>query len=196
MRNVRNSDECADVRGMAAVARHRHASIMRHLHPPHRHTLVGTTLLLLTCLVGACADASLCGPPRATVTRIIDGDTIELDSGETVRYLLVNAPETTSGKNECYGAKAVSFNSDLVLGKTVTLRYDSSACTDRFARLLAYVTVDGVDVNAALVERGYACVLHIPPGGDARAAEFTELAAAAKAAQRGLWGECKPAPCQ
>ncbi|MBP9085523.1 MAG: thermonuclease family protein [Kofleriaceae bacterium] len=147
-----------------------------------------------TVLTGCASEGSTCGPSTGVVARVIDGDTIELETGEKIRYLLVNAPETTGGKNECYGQNASQFNSDLVLGKTVELRYDS-VCTDRFGRLLAYVSVAGAEVNTTLVERGYVCVLHIPPDGDARAAEFKALEAAAKQQLRGLWGACSPIPC-
>jgi len=55
--------------------------------------------------------------------------------------------------------------------------------------------VEALEEPTLLVERGYACVLHIPPDGDDRAAEFTALEAAARAAHRGLWGACDPIPC-
>ena len=142
----------------------------------------------------ACGSGSDCGPREATVDRVIDGDTIVLSSGIKIRYLLINAPEITDGHNDCYGANAARFNSDLVLGKTVQLTYDV-ACQDMFGRTLAYATVDDQDVNRLLVERGYACVLHIPPDGDARAAEFEAVQADARAARRGLWGACDPIPC-
>lgn len=142
-------------------------------------------------LVGCGEPATACGAREAAVERVIDGDTIELAGGLHVRYLLVNAPETTG----CYAANATRFNADLVLGKTVELEPDGP-CLDAFGRALAYVTVDGRDVNRLLVERGYACVLHIPPGGDARSAEFKAVEAAARAAGRGLWGACAPVPCR
>ena len=144
--------------------------------------------------LGGCDGGSRCGATAAEVARIIDGDTIELASGERVRYLMVDAPETTGGKDECYGANAVTFNTDLVLGKTVELRHDRE-CRDAFGRTLAYVTVAGQEVNALLVERGYACALHIPPNGDDRAAVFAALEDAARRARRGLWGACDPVPC-
>ncbi|MDB4953394.1 MAG: thermonuclease family protein [Myxococcales bacterium] len=128
------------------------------------------------------------------MTRVIDGDTVELASGAKIRYLLVNTPEITNGHDDCYGANAAQFNSDLVLGKTVELRYDVQ-CTDRFDRTLAYVSIDGREVNTLLVERGYGCVLHIPPDGDDRADELLAVQAEARAASRGLWGVCHPAPC-
>ena len=111
-----------------------------------------------------------------------------------IRYLLVNASEITNGHDDCYGANAARFNSDLVLGKKVQLSYDVE-CTDTFGRTLAYVTVDGEDVNRLMIERGYACVLHIPPGGDAGADELEALQSAARTARRGLWGACEPIPC-
>ncbi|MBA3453470.1 MAG: thermonuclease family protein [Deltaproteobacteria bacterium] len=137
---------------------------------------------------------SECGPTEGVVERIIDGDTIELVGGARIRYLMVNTPETTGGKNECYGSNAVTFNTDLVLGKTVQIDYDVE-CTDRFDRTLAYVSVGGQEVNSLLLERGYACLLHIAPNGDDRLAEFKALESAAKLRNAGLWGACSPIPC-
>jgi len=141
----------------------------------------------------ACGGEPRCGPDQAVVERVIDGDTI-VAGGATIRYLLVDAPEI-SGEAGCYGSNAAKFNTDLVLGQNVQLTYEP-ACQDRFGRTLAYVTVAGQDVNRLLVERGYACVLHIPPDGDDRAAEFAAVEAAARAARRGLWGACDPVPCK
>lgn len=146
-------------------------------------------------VLAACGQPeSKCGPREAVVSRIIDGDTIELASGEKIRYLMVNTPETTGGKNECYGSNAVTFNTDLVLGKTVELDYDVE-CTDRFDRTLAYVTVDGQEVNSLMIERGFACLLHIAPNGDDRLDEFQRLETDARNLNRGLWGACDPIPC-
>ena len=151
-------------------------------------------LALLALVAAGCGGGSDCGPSHGTVDRVIDGDTIVLTTGEKIRYLLINAPETTNGHMDCYGANATQFNSDLVLGKTVQLTYDV-VCDDMYGRLLAYVSVDGTEVNSLMVERGYACVLHIPPDGDSRADEFEQLQADARAAGRGLWGACNPIPC-
>ena len=146
-------------------------------------------------LAGCSEPGAACGPREAIVERVIDGDTIAVSGDVRIRYLLVDAPETTGGRSDCYGANATQFNTDLVLGKTVQLAYDV-ACEDAFGRTLAYVAVGGQDVNQLLVERGYACVLHIPPDGDARAAEFQAAETAARAARRGLWGACDPIPCR
>jgi len=154
--------------------------------------------LLALGLLGAAAcgggSGSDCGPSEGLVTRVIDGDTVVLETGVKIRYLMVNAPETTNGHDDCYGSNASTFNTDLVLNKTVQLSYDVQ-CEDMFGRTLAYVSVDGQEVNKLLVERGFACVLHIPPNGDDVVDEFKALEDAAKAANRGLWGACSPIPC-
>jgi micrococcal nuclease len=151
--------------------------------------------VIVLLLLGACTAASPCGPPEGTVSRVIDGDTVVLASGVKLRYLLIDAPETTDGHHDCYGANATAANTQLVLGKRVTLGYDVG-CSDKYGRTLAYVTADGIDVNAYLIARGYACLLHIPPDGDDRAAEFAALEAQAKAARLGLWSACDPIPCE
>lgn len=146
---------------------------------------------LALVLLAACSG----GPDTATVTRIIDGDTIELEGGERVRYLMVNTPETTGGKNECYGSNSVQFNTDLVMNKTVELRYDVEK-TDQFGRTLAWVTVDGVEVNREIISRGFGCLLHIPPNGNDRLDEFEMLEQTARLSMKGLWGTCQPdIPC-
>ena len=97
----------------------------------------------------------------ATVVRIIDGDTIDVDiNGETqrIRYIGVNTPE----RDEICYAEATAANRDLVEGKRVRLEKDQSE-TDRFDRLLRYVYVGDTFVNAALVQSGYAEAVSYPP---------------------------------
>lgn len=153
--------------------------------------------LLLALPATACSlpgEGSTCGPTEGVVARVIDGDTVELETGETVRYLMVDTPESVNGATDCFGSDSAAYNRQLVLGQPVTLRYDVE-CEDRFGRLLAYVSLDGVELNTRLVEFGYACVLHIPPNGDDRVDEFEALEAAARAAGRGLWGACEVVTC-
>ena len=128
-------------------------------------------LLLLAPASIGCSGTGPCGSNEAKVTRVVDGDTIELDDGRKIRLLLVDTPETTNGHNDCYGTNAAQFTSDLVLNKTVQLDFDVE-CQDRYMRTLAYVTVNGQEVNTLIVQRGYGCVLHISPDGDSRVDEF------------------------
>lgn len=138
-----------------------------------------------------------CGPTTGVVTAVLDGDTIELDSGARVRYLLIDTPEVGGEGSDCWGPQASEFNAMMVLGETVHLDYDA-VCRDKYHRLLAYVTIDGrddVEINRTLLEQGYACLLHIPPNGNDRVAEYQALEDAAKQAEVGMWGACATVAC-
>ena len=161
------------------------------------------TVALFALLLVACegsgdgegsAEGSSCGPSTAVVKRVIDGDTVELEDGSRVRYLMIDTPESTNGKDDCFGTEATDLNRMLVEGKEVTLHYDVE-CTDIYDRLLAYIEVNGREINSLMVERGAACVLHIPPNGEDRVDEFEALEAEAREALVGLWGACEDVTC-
>lgn len=146
-------------------------------------------------LAGGCGPPpSKCGAATGLVLSVVDGDTVTLEGGVKIRYTLVDTPELS--KNECFATQARDFNRTQVLGQAVSLKYDEAQCQDRFGRTLAFVTnaETGIEVNSLLVKQGYGCVLHIPPAGNDRAAEFKALEAEAKGARRGVWG-CTPVPC-
>ena len=118
----------------------------------------------------------------ATVTNIIDGDTIDVSingSEYRVRYVGINTPE----RDEVCFQEASNANAALVQGQTVTLVRDSSE-TDRFGRLLRYVYVNGVNVNAELVRTGFAEAVEYPPD-TAQTASFRDLEAQAQATNSG-----------
>lgn len=143
---------------------------------------------------GSDETGSPCGPTHATVDWVIDGDTIVLTSGEHVRLILVDTTEITNDKNECWGENAHQFTIGLVEGREVDLEYDVE-CTDQYGRLLAYVSVDGNEVNRALLEQGQACLAYFPPDGQDRVIEYQELETAARQAGLNMWGACDPVPC-
>jgi len=133
-------------------------------------------------------------PPNLTealVTRVVDGDTIEVEiEGESykVRYIGIDTPELHPPEKpaEYYAQEAYEKNRELVEGKTVYLEKDVSE-TDQYERLLRYVYVGGTFVNAYLVQQGYALVSTYPP--DVKYQErFLELQREARKAGRGLWG--------
>jgi micrococcal nuclease len=130
---------------------------------------------------------------RAHVTRVIDGDTIEVSIAgrdDEVRYIGIDTPETVKPGTpvQCFGPQASSFNHRLVEGRAVRLVFDSER-RDVYGRLLAYVFVGQRFVNARLVRLGYARTLTIPPN-DTHAGLFHRLARDAGLAGRGLWGTC------
>lgn len=119
----------------------------------------------------------------ATVVNIVDGDTIDvlMNDGMTyrVRYIGINTPES----NEICGSDATVANATLVDGKVVAMQRDVSE-TDPFGRLLRYVYVGAMFVNAALVTDGWAEAVRYPP--DTAFAEwFDVLYAEAHAANVG-----------
>jgi micrococcal nuclease len=132
---------------------------------------------------------------RATVTRVVDGDTVEVSLGgatEDVRYIGIDTPESVIPDQpaECFGERASRFNASLVDGEEVGLVFDVER-RDQYGRLLAYVYLGDELVNAELVRRGFARTLTIPPNTD-HADLFARLAQAAGNAGRGLWGACEP----
>ena len=130
----------------------------------------------------------------AHVVRVIDGDTFEaaLPGGRRVdvRLIGVDTPETVKPDTpvQCYGERASHFSHHLLEGSTVRLRLGVEQ-RDIYGRLLAYVRLDGRLVNAALVRRGLARSLTIPPN-DRLAPLFKSLERHAARSGRGLWGAC------
>jgi len=121
---------------------------------------------------------------------VVDGDTIKVRLGgevETVRYIGMDTPETvhpTRGP-EPYGEEASEQNRQLVAGERVRLEFDVEK-RDRYGRLLAYVYVDTLFVNAELLRRGYAQLMTVPP--NLRYVDlFRRLQTEAREAGRGLW---------
>lgn len=130
----------------------------------------------------------------AKIIEVVDGDTVVLDSGETVRYVGIDTPETKHPRMgvQCFGKKASEKNAELVLGKSVRLEKDVSE-KDRYGRLLRLVylpTGQGeLFVNDYLVREGYAKAVTFPPDV-AFAERFKEAQREAQANNRGLWSEC------
>ncbi len=124
------------------------------------------------------------------VSKVIDGDTIELLNGQKVRYIGIDTPETNSPqkKNECFASEAKNKNRELVEDKFVRLEKDVSE-TDRYGRLLRYVYIDDVMVNEVLVSEGYAVSATFPP--DVKYQEKFRLAEQqARKENKGLWSTC------
>ena len=121
---------------------------------------------------------------------VLDGDTIIIDGGEKVRYAGLNTPETHHPDKlpEYCGQEAFEANRRLVAGKTVRLEFDERR-RDKYGRLLAYVYVDSLFVNAELIRQGYAQVSTYKDN-QRHHDDFTRLQQSAIAARRGMWGGC------
>jgi micrococcal nuclease len=133
------------------------------------------------------------GSPRAHVVRAVDGDTLEVQiegRREDVRLIGIDTPETVDPEApvECFGPRASSFAHHLLDGRDIRLDLGVER-RDAYGRLLAYVRLRGRLVNAAILRRGLARTLTIPPN-DRYAERFERLALRAARSGRGLWGAC------
>ncbi|WP_432776849.1 thermonuclease family protein [Brevibacillus gelatini] len=149
--------------------------------------LLALALLLAACTTSGQPQAN--GEMTATVKRVVDGDTFELASGEKVRMIGIDTPETVKPNHpvEPYGKEASNYTKELLTGKQVTLKFDVEPY-DKYKRLLAYVYLeDGTFVNEKLVRDGYARIMTIPPNV-AMADVFLAAEREAREANRGLWG--------
>jgi micrococcal nuclease len=137
------------------------------------------------------------------VKRVVDGDTIQLESGERLRLIGIDTPEMhessklyrdsrktnqDAGTIKKLGRKSFEFTKSLIEGKRVRLEFDLEK-HDKYGRLLAYVYLkDGVFVNAEIVKLGFASLMTIPP--NVKYADlFKKLFQEARENNRGLWAE-------
>lgn len=130
------------------------------------------------------------------VVRVIDGDTIELENGQRIRYIGIDTPETVDPRKpvQCFGVEASKRNKELVEGKRVRLEKDISE-TDKYDRLLRYVYVGDTLINLTLVQDGFAYSYTYPPDVKYQD-QFIEAQRIAREQKKGLWGSCpaEPAP--
>lgn len=100
-----------------------------------------------------------------TVRFVIDGDTIILADGRTVRYIGIDAPEIDheDQRAQPFAYEAMRFNEGIVGKQNVQLEFDRQR-RDRYGRLLAYVfTTDGRLAAEAILSAGLAHVLPLRP---------------------------------
>jgi micrococcal nuclease len=142
-------------------------------------------------MFAAAAVLGVTGSGSATISYVVDGDTIALRGGTHVRLLQIDTPEVETG--ECYSRRA---SKDLLrllpagarVGLETDRRLDS---VDRYGRLLRYVFHRGVNLNLRLVEQGDATVWFYDRDRGKYAAKLLAAARRAQAAGRGLWGSCR-----
>lgn len=131
---------------------------------------------------------------EATVTRVVDGDTLKLSTGETVRLIGVDTPETVDPRKpvERFGKEASAFTKRAAEGKKVRLELEGASNKDKYGRTLAYVWLpDGKLLNAEIIRQGYGHAYVQYPF--ARMEAFRALEKEAREKRRGLWGDPGPA---
>jgi endonuclease YncB( thermonuclease family) len=132
---------------------------------------------------------------QATVTEVIDGDTIKVSIAGAiydVRYIGVDTPELNDKRPQfsALAQEAARLNRQLVEGENVRLEKDISE-TDHYGRLLRYVYVDDTFVNGELVSYGLAWAKAYEPDTKYQG-YFEELEAEARKAGLGIWAPPPP----
>jgi micrococcal nuclease len=134
-----------------------------------------------------------------TVNRVIDGDTIILSDGRTIRYLDIDTPETKKPNTPimCFGSEAAEYNKLLVEGKKIVIMPDKEK-TDQYGRELRFVFLLGKDiekieqsVNADLVIKGFARSRSYTPNTTYEK-QFNDLNYKAQKENIGVWKCPKP----
>jgi micrococcal nuclease len=136
--------------------------------------------------------------PVVTVSRVVDGDTVEItpavDGLTEVRLIGVDTPETshpTYGEQP-HGQQAKEFTTSRLAGERVTLEFDVEK-VDPYRRLLAYLWLpEDSMINEVLLKEGYAQVATFPPN-----VKYVErFQEAQREANRGQWGLSDGQLCQ
>lgn len=137
------------------------------------------------------------GVEKVKVSRVVDGDTIELIDGRTVRYLNIDTPETKKPGTpvQCFGLEASSFNKKLVDGQEIEIKPDKEN-EDGYGRMLRFIFLKGSNnqkveesLNAKMVNEGYARSMIIKPNTTYQNI-FKDLEKEAKNKKLGIWGNC------
>ena len=164
----------------------------RHRRPFSFAAMVVCLLVLASCQPGGEAtETSVLGGLITRVDHVVDGDTVwVVGLDESVRLIGIDTPEVYP-ELECFGEEAEDRLIELIPhGTEVDVRFDVEQ-RDRFGRYLGYVyrVVDGLFVNLAMVEDGYAEMVRIEPNVTyANTLKKAENRAAAGGL--GLWGAC------
>jgi len=120
------------------------------------------------------------------VSRVVDGDTLELTCGQKVRLKGINTPE----KSMMWSLEAEEFVRDLVENKSVEIE---SFGFDMYGRILAYVFVGGKNLNAEILERGLGTLYYYEK--DLHYEELRRAEEFARLNEIGLWKESSNADC-
>lgn len=115
------------------------------------------------------------------VSRVVDGDTFEIEGGGIIRILGINTPE----RGQFLYGNASNFLRGMIEGKNVTMERDIAE-TDKYGRRLRYVFIGGIFVEEEILKRGLANSFIIPPN-EKYSAGLKEAEQYARENNIGLW---------
>lgn len=164
--------------------------------------------LLSLCLMIGCLEKTTNSDNNnkydVLVTKVIDGDTIVVsfpnETMGTIRFLGIDCPETSIQQNNPYeyhnitnlscltsfAHEAKTYVELLLNNSQITIVFDNQTDKkDQYGRFLCYVFIDSTDVNALLLEDGYARVYTLETFS--KKAEYLEIEAETRDSLNGLW---------
>jgi len=147
-------------------------------------------ILLLLFIASGIFYYQLTGPSLKTesvlITRVIDGDTLEAESGQKIRLLGINTPESSMPFCE----EATEFLRNLAENKTVQIE---SHETDKYGRTLAYLFINDKNINKELLARGFATLYYYEK--DSHYSALKQAEESARLNKIGLWTESSNLNC-
>jgi micrococcal nuclease len=129
------------------------------------------------------------------VIRVVDGDTIVIKYNgkyEKVRLLCVNTPESVHSdakQNVPMGKVASKYTQKRLTGKDVNLEFEIDRLRGNLGRLLAYVFVDGQNLNLDLVRQGLSPYYTKYGKSEKYDAEFRDAEKHARKDKLNIWGD-------
>jgi endonuclease YncB( thermonuclease family) len=140
--------------------------------------------------VGISVPSTYPASAATTVTKVFDGDTITLSTGEKVRLLQIDTPELSP--TECYSKEARSALASLLnTPGQLSLKTDPKLDkVDRYGRLLRYVFIEKTNINLKLVEIGAAAPYFYKGDRGLYSTQILKAAQKAKSQSLGLWKNC------
>jgi endonuclease YncB( thermonuclease family) len=122
---------------------------------PHQFIKFGIATVVVTVATVGCAYPGVrpSGGSTLTVTRVVDGDTVDMSNGQRVRLIGVDTPE--AGTGSC-ADKATARLKQIVLGQQVKLTPGARDDKDKYGRLLRYVETAKYDAGRVLINEGLA----------------------------------------
>ncbi len=137
---------------------------------------------------------------KARITSVIDGDTLKVKFANgvrtTVRLIGIDTPETKKPGTpvQCGGRDATARMKKLAFrngrGRSVMVKTDPTQdLTDRYGRLLSYVSAAGYDLGRIMVSSGWATT-YVFKVDFQRVAKYRTAERSARSARKGVYGKC------
>ena len=158
---------------------------------------LGAALIAVIVAIGFAPSAWAQDSTSATVSRVIDGDTVEVSypdgTTETVRLIGIDSPESVDPDRplECGALEAAAELSALLEGEVVQVTTDPSQdLEDQYGRLLAYVDTDAFDAGLEMLRLGLAEVFVFEGQPFTRQDQYEAVQEEAASTGAGVWTAC------